>query len=152
MQSQSIFTHHELFDLICNKYLELQNKSSYKIEDIYFLIFSLHHLREWIVPGFKYQKNPPQADIQEFNKIFENESYELVLSLANHLKHLKKIENNPEPICRKDMIDDWPSLDDVSLISVGYVEFQVEGRNILQVIREVIFAYNDNYFRKALMF
>lgn len=148
MKQDEDFTYKELFELICQKYNEVKEKSSMKLEEAYFLIFSLNHLREWIYPGYRPSNMPKNDEEKKFQIIYESSDFQIINDLANHTKHLKNIQSGS--IRRYQMIDDWPSLDDVGLISIGHVEYKVEGKELVEVIKNVIHVYNQTYFNLNL--
>ena len=119
-----------------------------KIEEAYFLIFSLNHLREWICPGYHYSSIPQNENETKFNEIYALESFKMINDLANHTKHLQT--KNSVGIKAYPTIDDWPSLDDVGLLSVGYVSFYIENKNLTDVIKDLILAYKGLFFSKDL--
>jgi hypothetical protein len=148
LNNSKVLTHNALFNIICQKYAEINAKHSMKIEEAYFLIFSLNHLREWICPGYHYDSIPQSENESKFNKIYDYDSFKIINDLANHTKHLQT--KTSVGIKTYPMIDDWPSLDDVSLLSVGYVSFYIEDKNLTEVFRDLILAYNDLFFSKDL--
>ncbi|GCE65922.1 hypothetical protein OMCYN_01868 [cyanobiont of Ornithocercus magnificus] len=124
------YTAEELFtclDIALNRYRSGKAK---QIEDVFFLILGLNHLREWIAPGYDHKQEAKSTEQKFYNEIFKNNDFKIIRQLSNNAKHLLK---NPMGTSRSSglSIDDYPPIDEVSNFDEGppsgfYVEVEIK--------------------------
>lgn len=127
-----------------------QRSKAKAVEDAFFLIFGLAHLREWIAPGFKDERKRRAAATKAeefFEAIFATDGYRLVLDLCNHAKH----QTEPLPRTFKVQfglpIDEWPDVLAVRSIDDGPPSgYSVDGRDLGEVFGEVLNFYKERWF------
>lgn len=114
-------------------------------EELFFLIFSLAHLREWIAPNYCHKNEAKSKGEVFFNTIFENPQYKIILSLCNHakhldIKHITKTEHNIP-------FDEWENIDKVHNFDLGPVShYFVDEQDLNTIIQNVIDFYEQEWF------
>ncbi len=132
------------------KYQESKSKS---IEQLFFIIMSLNHLREWIAPGYKdiYEKTPATTKEQKFFlKIWhELPAFKIINASCNGIKHLKSSQNTD---AKYDLeMNDWDSVDGVKSFDDGPPsKFTVDGVDIEITLKKVINFYSKEWFDKNI--
>lgn len=121
---------------------ELKQSEFKNTEKLMFVIMGLNHLREWIAP-----KNTPLSPAKVFSqKIYKLKAHKTIRRLCNHSKHMDPfggVMSMPPPA----MIDDWPDVDSVNNFDYGPPRgYLVDGKDLLEVISEVIRYYDDHWF------
>lgn len=103
-----------------------------RTEDLLFLIFGLTHLREWIAPNYSAEcppRTPEERFSDELNRLT---SYQLLKDLCNRSKHMRK-QVAMGPLRRK----------------AETVAYFVEGRDVDDVLRDVLTHYETKWFSRA---
>jgi hypothetical protein len=120
-----------------------------------FLIMALNHLREWIAPGYKPDRNgnwpPANTAEKRFSQDIYDNCYEFgtIRELCNKSKHLKQI---PELIHTEydTLFDDWSDIDSVPDFDKGpATNYFVDGENVINLIYTVIDFYNTEWFERS---
>ena len=138
-------------EVVLRQYRESTAK---QIEIALFLVMGANHLREWIAPGYDYNKGTANTNAEKFyNKIFEDPNFKIVNQLCNHAKHLKWISQ--ETSCAGGLnIDDWPGLID-DLIgdwdSGPPTGFFVDGTEIGDILASLLDKYRSDWFNLMLV-
>ncbi|MBT4668620.1 MAG: hypothetical protein HOC17_03680 [Candidatus Ruthia sp.] len=132
------------------KYQESKSKS---IEQLFFIIMGLNHLREWIAPGYKYDRESPSPVTKEhkfFVKIYnELPEFKTINASCNGIKHLESSQNTDAKYGLK--IDDWGLFDDVQSFDDGPPsKFTVDGVDIEIILKKVIDFYSKEWFDKNI--
>lgn len=118
-----------------------------QIEDLMFLLMGLNHLREWIAPGYKYDKKiPPSTPEQKFFvKVHETPEFKAINELCNGTKHL----NNAPPTHSNGglNIDEWPDFDSVVSVNDGPpTGFYYNGEEVGELLRRLAEYYRNEWF------
>lgn len=134
----------------------LKNYSSQKskrVSELFFLIMSLTHLREWIAPGYKMNKSnhwpDPKNDAEVFSrKIYSLQDYDLLRRVCNGTKHLSG--GRPDTSATHGLnIDDWDDFDGVRIVDEGPPsDFYIGDENIYEIMVRVFNYYHHNWFHK----
>jgi hypothetical protein len=82
----------ELFAMLRERFQQYRDGAEKSTEDAIFMILVSNHLREWIAPKYS-KKNKTwrvaKNDAERFSrKMYDNENFEIVRTLANGVKHL----------------------------------------------------------------
>lgn len=99
-----------------------------------YIIMGLNHLREW-----------GTADGRDF---FENESFRIINALCNYTKHLRPLRQNIETAYELEgnMLE-WQDVLAVQNVFLGPpTAYFVDGRNIMEIIDEVLLVYEKKWF------
>ncbi|MBN3066261.1 hypothetical protein H5A21_19820 [Pectobacterium aquaticum] len=116
-------------------------------ETLFFIIFILNHLREWIYPyrHESYTKLPTENWNQEqilHSEIHAKEEYKIINALCNRTKHFKKIQD--VNINKRSFTLSVSKLDDEVISGNNY---HVDRKNIKDIINSLLYIY-DEYFKR----
>jgi len=122
-----------------------ENSNDY---DLFNLITSLNHLREWIHPlkkGTYANKNKSEYTIEELihSNLHENENYQIIRSLCNNSKHFNDIKITERTEVSNGFQFGLNTYGD----SFGQRNYLIDGKDIIVVIDEVFKIYSK-YFDK----
>lgn len=140
-----VFTAKQFFDQIEIVYRRLAQPGAKTVSDVFFVVFGLNHLREWIVPGYKYTKkkpSPPKTHEENFYvHIFcASPEYKTIKEVCNGLKHVRTSSSTSAQ--HGLLIDEWPDTDGVSEFDKGQPSgFSIDGSDIVPVLGKVIEFY-----------
>ncbi len=124
------------------------------VSELLFLIMSLNHLREWIAPGYKKNKDgnwPTPHNLQEqfFLTIWDLPEFKTINKLCNGTKHFISNQQLTSTVYGVNF-DDWDSFDDVQNFDNGPPQiFKVDGINVETVLLKVLEFYSKNWFEKS---
>ncbi len=141
----NIHTSEDFYFTIQNALKNYQNSKAKRIEDLFFIIMGLNHLREWIAPNYN-RENKAQTRGEEFyNEIFKNEDFRTVKELCNGSKHLKP---GGETRYKSDFpITDWPDISSVRSIEEGPPStFYANGEEVGNILERLSDFYRDRWF------
>lgn len=139
----------EFFFTICRIYDRYKKGTAKDIEDLLYVLMGLNHLREWIAPGYKHKIKPNRPEEIFYNRIRDIPSFQIVNTLCNRTKHLRVIRNNTSSE-HNILFDDWPDIDAVRNFDLGPTsKYLVDGRDVLEIIEEVIAFYRTEWFQKG---
>jgi len=158
-----IYSSEELFysiNIVWKKYKRDKQKS---VETLLYVIMGLNHLREWIAPHYKPQKNKcgilcwktPANDAERFSKtIYENASFETIRRLCNKTKHLGKKRKVTTSSDHDVPFDEWSDIDAVrNWDKAPASAYFVDGINIIHIVDKVINFYQTKWFdKKSIIF
>lgn len=137
----------QLFHVLIAAFSRYEADQAKKIDDVFLLVLGLAHLREWIAPGFKGKRGPRNSAERFSKRLHENESYQILLHLANHAKHQFRDENLIIRSVHYDKIDDWPDFDRTNSVDDGPVHaYFVGDRDLCDLFSEVLAFYRDHWF------
>src|SRR5882672_8263136 len=83
---------HQLFAVLERVFQRYSEARSKAIEDAFLLVLGIAHLREWIAPGYKGQRQPRNPAERFSDALFRLDAYQTILHIANHAKHQFKDE------------------------------------------------------------
>jgi hypothetical protein len=153
-------SYHELYSQIgisITKYKQSEEKS---IEQLFFIIMSLNHLREWIAPEYKTKEwdkqtkkminIEPKNQEEEFSKnIYYYDDFSIIRKICNGIKHLTPITTN---IMHNENVDTWKNVDNILNVDKGpIVKILIDNRDIEEIINNVYSFYSKEWFRKSNM-
>jgi hypothetical protein len=138
----------DLFFYIQVSMKKYKNSKAKNIEQLFFIIMSLNHIREWIAPGYKHTYKPINVEQEFYNDIYELQEFKTIQDLCNGIKHLGSSKNTEAQYGLK--IDDWDAMfDDVKSFDDGPPsKFTVDGMDIENVLDKVIDFYSREWFDK----
>lgn len=119
--------------------------------DLFYLLVGLHHLREWIAPGYDWKKPPTQACEHFHHDVYALSEWKILNDLCNRTKHLsiRKVYLN-ESVGYGLPMSQWPRFSDVVQFSKGPPSgFYVDGRDIGDIFDVVINFYRDHWFLRT---
>jgi hypothetical protein len=138
----------QLFNLLKTVANTFTSSRAKRTQDLLLLVFGLTHLREWIAPGFDPRGQPVTPGEQFFQDIYMLDEFKVLLALCNRSKHMSPKVSAMGTLHRS-TIDDWPDVDSVSDFDRGPpTGYFVGGRDVEDVICEVIKFYDDKWFQK----
>ena len=109
-----------------------------RTQDLLFLLFGLTHLREWIAPGYDYEKDPTTPGEFFFQEIYAFQDFRTIQQLCNHSKHVCHSEKAMGAM-RGGPIDDWPEVDSVTDLDKGApIGYFADGRDVDDLITSVV--------------
>ncbi len=118
------------------------------VEDLLYVLMGLNHLREWIAPGYSYSDSPEIPEEVFYNEIWKTSSFKIINSLCNRTKHLKAthmVTSSSHDV----PFDDWTDIDSVRNFDLGpSSKYLVDGRDVVEIINDVIAFYKTNWFEK----
>ncbi len=79
-----------------------------RVEDLFFLVMGLAHLREWIAPGYKYKQTAKTVAQHFYNDIYKIEDFKTVQALCNGIKHLEVEHSDNHPVPNTSYSADLP--------------------------------------------
>lgn len=117
-----------------------------RVNELFFIIMGLNHLREWIAPSYDYRSPAQTPEQQFFNEIWELSEFKKINKLCNGTKHLSIA---PPTEAKYGLnIDDWYSIDDVLDFDNGPPkQFLVDETDIEDIINAVVEFYYENWFK-----
>lgn len=135
---------------ICRNVQILRNAEAKETERLLFVIFGLNQLREWISPRSRQERrNPSPTPGQRFyDAVFELGSFKVINAICNHTKHLQPLPKRIDTSYGLS-IDEWPDVGAVHSFDNGPPSgYSIDGRDVLDVVEEVLRFYEDNWFSK----
>lgn len=146
----------EFFSYIKDTHKQEKLKN-YKLSDLFFLIMSLNHLREWIAPGYKPKYDDktdsfkwPVADTKEkqFSKfIYEQNEFQTIRKLCNGTKHLSK-QTPKTTVDFGTTLAEWENLSEIRNVAQGFpLRYFVDGVDAHITLESVICLY-ESWFEK----
>ena len=113
-----------------------------RTEDLLYIILGLNHLREWIAPGYCYKKTPNTKAERFYKTIFDTKEFKILNHLANGTKHANAVKTSYSGGAP---MDEWEvDIDSLESFDMGQpTAYQVDGRNIEEVIKPIIQLYDD---------
>ncbi|UEM40625.1 hypothetical protein [Pectobacterium aquaticum] len=141
-----IETPNDLYTLLKNK-TESFNKTP-NDETLFFIIFILNHLREWIYSDGheSYIQLPVENWSQEqilHSKIYAKEEYKIINELCNRTKHFEK--KRDVNIKKRSFTLGVTKLDDEVISGNNY---HVDSKNIKDIINSLLSIYGEYFKRK----
>ena len=138
----------QLFRVLIRAFGRYESARTKQIDDVFLLVLGLTHLREWIAPGFKGQHDPRNPAERFSKSLFENESYRLVLQLANHAKHQFRDEHLVVKSIHYPRPESWTEFESASWDDNDELvkEYLVGDRNLCDVFDEVLCFCRDHWF------
>ena len=141
----------DLFYCIRHTFGQYQRSKAKEIDKLLFVVMGLTHLREWIAPGYDKPETPPKDDAERFSQsVYRHPSFRMIRAVCNRSKHMKpKCLTGPATDTRYGLIwDDIPDVDAVLSADLGAPSaYFVDGRDIEEIIQEVILEYESGWFR-----
>lgn len=137
-----------LFRVLIRAFGRYEAEKTKRIDDVFLLVLGLSHLREWIAPGFKGQ-HEPRNPAERFSKVlYENESYRLVLQLANHAKHQFRDDRLTIKSVHYPRPESWTEFESASWDDNDdqVKDYFVNARNLSDVFDEVLCFCRDHWF------
>jgi len=119
--------------------------------ELLYLLMGVNHLRDWIAPGFRWDKQkPPQKPEEIFGvSIFGIAEFKVVNAVCNRSKHMGDIQYQLETEYGA-KLDDYPEIDSVHDFDNGPpVNYYVEGRNLLDIIDVILNYYETNWYCRS---
>jgi hypothetical protein len=124
---------------------QLRAKPAKETDRLLFVIFALNHLREWIAPGYRAGGSPTSDSERFYDSIYLCPSYRLINDICNHAKHIRPLRSEKTGYGLN--IDDWPDVDSVESFDAGPpTRYEVNGKDVLEAVDEVIEFYQRNWF------
>lgn len=137
----------QLFHVLIAAFSRYEADQAKRIDEVFLLVLGLAHLREWIAPGFKGKRAPRNPAERFSEKLYEQESYQILLHLANHAKHQFRDENLLIRSVHYDKVDDWPDFDRANSVDDGPVSaYFVGDHDLCELFHEVLAFYRDYWF------
>lgn len=125
---------------------ELAESPVKSTERLMFVVMGLNHLREWIAPGYHHTHPADTPNKVFFNRIYKLDAFLVIQGLCNRSKHLKEFDR-PMSITGSLPVDEWPDVDSVANFNCGPVPgYAVDGRDVMEIIDEVIQFYLQHWF------
>ena len=130
-----------------------ESKRTKYIEDLLYMILGLNHLREWIAPGYRYDKKKPAVTDEQlfFDRIHNDlEDFKTINQICNHSKHLRA-HNHVVDTNYSNKLSDWDDLSSVESLAEGVpVSYTVDDNDVLEIIDSVIDFYKLNWFEREI--
>lgn len=141
-------TSSDYFFYIDNAINSYKSKTNKSIQELFFIINGLNHLREWIAPDYNYENKPQNNNEIFFNNIWSLNEFRTINQLCNGTKHLKntKLKTSAEfglPLSKWDNVDSVLNFDDGPPSA-----FYVDSRDIIEIILVVHKYYKSEWFDK----
>lgn len=137
----------DFFYCLRNTLTRYKSDKAKRVEDLFFLVMGLTHLREWIAPGYKHEMPQTTAAHKLYHDIYETPEFQIVQSLCNGLKHVK---DAPATSYSAGLaFDDWPDVDSVVKWDDGPpTAFYVDGEEVGEILQRLIDSYQREWFSK----
>ena len=122
-----------------------KSSSVKRVEDAFFLIMGLNHLREWIAPGYNH-KQPADTDAKRlYLEIYDLPEFKIINALCNRSKHLAISQ---ETGYRGELtVSEWPDLASVLRIDEGPPSaFYVNNEEIEKPLSRLLEEYRNKWF------
>lgn len=124
-----------------------------RVEDLFFLVMGLAHLREWIAPGYKHEQTAVTPAQHFYNDIYKIQDFKTVLALCNGIKHLdiEHSDNRPAPNTSYSAdlpFNEWPApIDEVLKWDDGPpTDFYVDKEKIEEMLQRLVDFYKEKWF------
>lgn len=137
----------DFFYCLKNTLTRYKSDKAKRVEDLFFLVMGLTHLREWIAPGYKHTTPPATAAHKLYNDIYETAEFKTVQSLCNGLKH---VEHAPTTSYSAGLaFDEWPDVSSVVKWDDGPpTAFYVDGEEVGELLQRLVESYQEKWFSK----
>jgi len=124
---------------MANSFISSQTK---RPQDLLLLVFGLTHLREWIAPGYKYDRPAVTPAEHFYQKIFTLKEFKILQNLCNRSKHMST-SNTVMGTLHQSTID----VASVPDFDRGFpTAYSVGEQDMDDVIRVVLKFYEDHWF------
>jgi len=149
-----INTADDLYFHVCKTMESFSQNNAKKVSDLFFLLMALNHLREWIAPRYCKRNNKwpePKNNAELFSRnIYDIPEFDTLRKLCNGTKHLRK--NTPKTSASYGLsIDEWNNINDVKSFDNGPPsQFEVNGKDVEELISTVLNYYSENWFNKPV--
>lgn len=136
----------DLFYCLENALAQYQKSKAKRVEDLFFLIMGLTHLREWIAPGYDYNQTQTTTAHALYHDIYATEEFKTIQALCNGLKHLKHAPRTSYSAGLP--IDEWPApIDAVVKWDDGPpTAFYVDGEDVENILQRLVDSYREKWF------
>lgn len=138
----------DYFFHIENAIKSYQSKSNKSIQELFFIINGLNHLREWIAPDYDYKIKPQMPNEILFNKIWSLSEFKIINKLCNGTKHLN--EKVPKTHAEFGLpLSKWDNVASVLNFDDGPpTAFYVDDKDVLEIVLIVHNYYKYEWFDK----
>jgi hypothetical protein len=119
------------------------------VEDLLYVLMGLNHLREWIAPRYDLKKQPSKPEESFSKEIYSFPSFTIVRSLCNRTKHMRNVSETTSS-SHDIPFDDWTDIDAVMNFNHGPAsKYLVDGRDVIEIIDDVIAFYRTKWFERV---
>ena len=137
----------QLFSALERVFQRYQRRRGKRFEDVFFLVFALTHLREWIAPGYREEDLPSSAAERFARALSQIPAYTTIRRFANQSKH--QGDRGELPIAQR-VVYGPIDIEDVEAMLPGKEEspiaHDIGGQDATKLFSQVLAFYREHWF------
>ena len=138
----------DFFYSLRNTLARYRRDKAKRVEDLFFLVMGLTHLREWIAPGYNHKDPVLTAAHRLYHDIYGTPEFKTVQAVCNGLKHVK---HSPVTSYSGGLpFDEWPEVNSVVKWDDGPpTAFYIDGEDVGDLLQRLVDSYQRKWFSKT---